>query len=429
MNEITESADQGQEKSVLTEPDPTPIAGEEPAVVAPPAAAVDPEPESLDTTEVESDFESSPPMPGPNHVGQVPPPVAPPTGTRRPRGRSAWLMGLLAVVLVASSAGITYLLTTRQDSTTTATTVATAGEGQDSTPIVPGEEPVADAAEVILPSVVQIQSADGVGSGVVYDADGLIITAAHVVAGNDTVTVRLNDGEQIQGTVLGGTSDADVALVKVERTGLTPATLALDSTPRVGEMAIAVGSPWALQGTVTAGIVSAVNQPIGCLQPGGNCRSLLQTDAAINPGNSGGALVDRQGRLIGINVSIFSASGANDGVGFAVPVSVANDIAQAVINGEDLGTAYLGVVGRNVDSGRAGAMITEVAPDSGASQAGVQVGDLVISLDGVPVQGIDDLAAQVRTHRPGTTVDMTVVRNGQEMTLSVTLGDLPDNLG
>ncbi len=426
MNESTDPADQAQENSVLTEPDPTPIEEDPRATFAP---AVDPAPESVDVSDLEPGVESTPSMPGPNHVGQVPPPVAPPTVTRRPRGRSAWLMVLLAVVLVASSAGITYLLTTRQETATTATTVASANEGQDSTPIVAGGEPVADAAEVILPSVVQIQSADGVGSGVVYNSDGLIITAAHVVAGNDTVTVVLNDGEQVQGSVLGGTSDADVALVKVDRTDLQAAELALDSTPRVGEMAIAVGSPWGLQGTVTAGIVSAVNQPIGCLQPGGNCRSLLQTDAAINPGNSGGALVDRQGRLIGINVSIFSASGANDGVGFAVPVSVANDIAQAVINGEDLGTAYLGVVGRDVDSGRAGAMITEVAPDSGADQAGIEVGDLVVSLDGVPVQGIEGLAAQVRTHRPGTTVDMTVVRNGQETTLSVTFGDLPANLG
>ncbi len=394
---------------------------------------VTPEADSGDGDRVDPTFETGedappePPTPGPAYVGHVPPPPPPVSG--RPRGRSMWLMVLLAVVLVASSAGITYLITTQQDDSTTPTTVASASADQNATPIAVGEEPVADAAEVILPSVVQIQSADGVGSGVIYDSDGLIITAAHVVAGNDTVTVRFNDGEQVQGTVLGGTSDADVALVKVDRTGLQAAELALDNTPRVGQMAIAIGSPWDLQGTVTSGIVSAVNQPIGCLQPGGNCRSLLQTDAAINPGNSGGALVDRQGRLLGINVSIFSASGANDGVGFAVPVSVANDIAQAVINGEDLGTAYLGVVGKNVDSGRAGAMISEVAPDSGAAQAGVEVDDLVISLDGVPVQGIDDLAAQVRTHRPGTTVDMVVVRNGQEMTLSVTLGDLPDNLG
>ena len=157
------------------------------------------------------------------------------------------------------------------------------------TPIVAGEEPVADAAAIILPSVVQIQSGGGVGSGVIYDSNGLILTAAHVVEGSDTVTVRFEDGEEVSGTVLGGTSGADVAVVQVERTGLPAAELALDDATQVGQLAIAVGSPWGLQGTVTSGVISAVDQPVD-----GN--ALLQTDAAINPGNSGGALVDREGR-------------------------------------------------------------------------------------------------------------------------------------
>jgi S1-C subfamily serine protease len=334
---------------------------------------------------------------------------------------------LVAVLLVAISSGVTYLLTS--DSPTDTATTGQAGnpsEAAEAPEIVPGEEPVADVADLILPSVVQIQTPGGVGSGVVYDSDGLILTAAHVVAGSDTVTVRFNDGEEMEGTVLGGTSGADVAVVQVDRSGLTAADLALDEEARVGQLAVAVGSPWGLQGTVTAGIISAVNQSI---PSGDTARSVIQTDAAINPGNSGGPLVDREGRVLGINVSIFSLSGANDGVGFAVPIDVAYDIAQRLVAGESIETAFLGVMGRDADSGQAGAVITEVTPGSGADEAGIEVDDMVISIDGVTVQGIADLAAQVQTHQPGSTVEIVVVRDGQEQTLTVTFGERSNDSG
>ena len=334
-----------------------------------------------------------------------------------------WAIALAAVLLVIASSGITYFVMA-QDDTDAGEVPATATESNEdgAAPIVAGEEPVADAAAIILPSVVQIQSGGGVGSGVIYDSNGLILTAAHVVEGSDTVTVRFEDGEEVSGTVLGGTSGADVAVVQVERTGLPAAELALDGAAQVGQLAIAVGSPWGLQGTVTSGVISAVDQPVD-----GN--ALLQTDAAINPGNSGGALVDREGRVLGINVSIFSMSGANDGVGFAVPIDVAADLADRVVNGESLGFAMLGVTGSDVESGQAGALIAEVSSDSAADEAGVETGDLVVSIDGVPVQGIEDLAAQVRSHRPGTTVDVVVVRDGGEVTLTVTLDERPADQG
>jgi len=275
--------------------------------------------------------------------------------------------------------------------------------------------------------VVQIQTgsgpASGVGSGVIYDSDGLILTAAHVVRGNDTVTVRFADGEEVEGTVLGGTEGADVAVVQVDRTGLPAAELALDDEPNVGQMAIAVGSPWGLQGTVTAGIISAVDQAI---PSGASARAVLQTDAAINPGNSGGPLVDREGRVLGINVSIFSLSGANDGVGFAVPIDVAHDIAERVVNGEEIEGAFLGVSIGVVESGRAGAVITELTPGGAADEAGLEVDDLVVEIDGAPVQRPADLAAQVQTHQPGDTVEVVVIRGGEELTLTVTLGQRPE---
>jgi S1-C subfamily serine protease len=332
--------------------------------------------------------------------------------------RSGWWPTFrLALLLVAASAGVTYLLTSQPPDTATVA---------EQVQFVAGEEPIADAAEVILPSVVQIQTESGVGSGVIYDSDGLILTAAHVVAGNETVSVRFDDGEEVEGTVLGGTSGADVAVVQVDRTGLPAAELALGEDPRVGQMAIALGSPWGLQSTVTAGIISAVDQSI---PQGVSARAVLQTDAAINPGNSGGPLVDREGRVLGINVSIFSLSGANDGVGFAVPIDVAHDIAERVVAGETIETAFLGVVGGDAESGQAGALITEVTPGTAADEAGIEVDDLVVSLDGVRVQGIGDLAAQVQTHRPGTTVELVVVREGEQITFEVTLGERPDDLG
>jgi putative serine protease PepD len=358
------------------------------------------------------------------------PPVIPPKPAKSGK-RRIWPNVLSALLLVIVSSGLTYLVVTDStpDNAVTAGTTSNTNEnssGADPSAVVPADEPIANAAAIILPSVVQIQTETGVGSGVIYDSDGLILTAAHVVNGEETVTVRLNDGEEMQGTVLGGTSGADVAVVKVDRTGLPAAELALDSDAIVGQMAIAVGSPWGLQGTVTSGIISAVNQSI---PSGGTARSVLQTDAAINPGNSGGPLVDRDGRVLGINVSIFSLSGANDGVGFAVPIAVANDIAEQVVAGDSIETAFLGVSVGNVESGQAGALIAEVTPGSAADTAGIKVNDLVTSIDGIQVQGGSDLAAQVQTHRPGTTVDVVVVRNGEELTFSVTLDQRPDDLG
>jgi putative serine protease PepD len=390
-----------------------PVSEEIPSLGASPVATQTPVTEELPAPE--------PATPGPTPSG----PPAAPGGDHAPTRLSPWLMGFLALLLVVGSSAATYLVMTADDS---GEIPAIAEEdGTDPSPLIPGEEPIADAAGVIMPSVVQIQTgsgpASGVGSGVIYDSDGLILTAAHVVQGNDTVTVRFADGEEVEGTVLGGTEGADVAVVQVDRTGLPAAELALDDEPNVGQMAIAVGSPWGLQGTVTAGIISAVDQAI---PSGASARAVLQTDAAINPGNSGGPLVDREGRVLGINVSIFSLSGANDGVGFAVPIDVAHDIAERVVAGEEIEGAFLGVSIGMVESGRAGAVITELTPGGAADEAGLEVDDLVVEIDGAPVQRPADLAAQVQTHQPGDTVEIVVIRDGEELTLTVTLGQRPE---
>jgi len=291
---------------------------------------------------------------------------------------------------------------------------------------VPGDEPIADAAEVILPSVVFVQTSAGLGSGVIYDSVGLIVTAAHVVEGSDTVRIRFADGEQVSGTVVGVATEVDIAVIRVERDGLEEATFSTEK-PRVGQMAIAVGSPWGLESTVTAGIISAVDQTNCSFE---TCSSMVQTDAAINPGNSGGALVDRYGQVVGINVSIFTDSGANDGVGFAVPADIVVAYANSIITGEPLETAFLGVRGENVNTeGQAGSVVTEVTAGSAAELAGIQLDDVVIALDGVPILGFDDLIAQVRAHRPGETIEMLIIRNGEEITVDVTLGVRTEDVG
>jgi putative serine protease PepD len=346
--------------------------------------------------------------------------------------KSPWMGRLAALLLIiAAGAGLFWLATTEPpaDNTVASGDAGNSPENVDvSAPTyLQGAEPIADAAEKILPAVVQIRTADGVGSGVIFE-DGLILTAAHVVAGEETVLVRLEDGENFEGTVVGGTSEADIAVVRIDRPDLPRAELALDYKPRVGQMAIAVGSPWDLQSTVTAGIVSAIDQPVGC-NAAGSCRSMLQTDAAINPGNSGGALVDRDGRVIGINVSIFSLSGANDGVGFAVPIDIAYDLAQTLVSGDPVEFAFFGIMGEDATSGRAGAVVTEVIEGSAADEAGIELDDLIVSIDGVKVQGIADLASQVRSHRPGDTVEIAMVREGQDITVQAVLGLRDNELG
>ena len=341
-----------------------------------------------------------------------------------------WLSALLYFGVVALiSVGILWVYPddvaeTAAGEPTTTTTSTTTPEDVDVTvpPVDPTTdigEPVADAAEIILPSVVNIQvPGGGVGSGVVYQ-DGLVMTAAHVVQDAESVGVRFTDGEQVTGNVLGTAPDVDIAVIEVDREGLTPATFATEK-PRVGQMAIAVGSPWGLESTVTSGIVSAVDQT-NC--SANTCAAMVQTDAAINPGNSGGPLVDREGRVIGINVSIITSTRSNAGVGFAVPADIAAIYAAAIVSGEPIETAFLGVQAEAVESdGTAGAEITNVVEDSAAEESGIEVGDVIIGFDGVPIVDFLDLVAQVRAHQPGETVDILILRDGDEMTITATLG-------
>ena len=294
--------------------------------------------------------------------------------------------------------------------------------------LVTTDEPVADVATRMVPSVVHLEIGSddlfeqGAGSGVIIDSGGYILTAAHVVSsvveGDAELTVRLSNGDRLPGQVVGADPDSDIAVVEVERGGLTPAELALDFPPRVGQMVVAVGSPWGLESSVTSGVISAVDRIV-------DGKLLVQSDAVLYPGNSGGALADRYGRLIGINVSIFTDSTTSEaiefqGVGFAVPVDVAYRVARALIEGRPVHTAFLGISGRDT-GGDAGVEIMEVFPNSGAEQAGLKIGDVVVGVGGLPVAGIADLAARIRHLEPGDLIVLNVLRGEENLSLAATL--------
>jgi S1-C subfamily serine protease len=328
---------------------------------------------------------------------------------------------LLGGALVAGGFGIGVAVDNNRQPAATATDVTVTTQA-DTTPILPpGEEPVADVAAALLPSMVQIENGFGLGSGFVYEADH-ILTAAHVVQGSNNVVVRFADGTQSQGVVLGTDTVHDLAVIEVE-TGDTPlAPLALDDEPVVGQLAVALGSPWGLEQTVTSGVVSAVDRPVADAQ---TAQVLIQTDASINPGNSGGALADRQGRVIGVNIEIFTQTGSNSGVGFAVPINVAHGIAQQIVAGTPIETAYLGVTGEDATGDQAGALITEVVASGPAAEADLQVGDLVTGVDALGVRSMSDLAARIRSYSPDDKVVLDVVRNGESINVTVTLAARP----
>ena len=283
------------------------------------------------------------------------------------------------------------------------------------------EEPVVAVAEALTPSVVLVEVdapiGFGLGSGIVWDADnGYIVTNQHVVEGAESVTVHLSDGTRLDGGVVGGSSGHDVAVVRVDPDAaeLVAATFAPASSVRVGQLAVAIGSPLGLTGTVTAGIVSAVRIQV---QGGSDPNSpvpveMIQTDAAINRGNSGGALADWQGRVIGMNTMIQTTTGGSIGLGFAVPSDTVDLIATRIIKGESLELGYLGISGQAGEGDDVGVVVVEVLPGSPAAEAGLESGDVIIRLGDEPMHDITELSAAIKLRRPGEAVELTIKRGG-----------------
>lgn len=274
-------------------------------------------------------------------------------------------------------------------------------------------------AELLGPSVVQIENGDGIGSGVIY-RDGLVLTNQHVIGAADTVGIVLSDGRELEGTVVGTEPNVDVAVIDLgPNLGLPVAELASGERVQVGQTAIAIGSPFRLQQTVTEGIVSAVDRPI---RSGQFYTAMIQTDASINPGNSGGALADRFGRVIGINTAIQTTTNTNMGVGFAIPIDTAVSIADRLVAGEPVIGGFLGVEGGAPANGAAGVEVRSITPGSGAEASGLQAGDRILSIDGAPVTLFEELAGLVAARVPGDVVELEVVRGDEVLALEATLG-------
>ncbi|HMN90195.1 MAG TPA: trypsin-like peptidase domain-containing protein [Saprospiraceae bacterium] len=309
------------------------------------------------------------------------------------------------------------------------------------------------AAEAVTPSVVNIktlQSGSGFdfwgssnsygtssGSGVIISADGLIITNNHVIENGSRIGVTLNDQREFEAKLIGADPSTDLALLKIEAEGLPFIRMGNSDSLRIGEWVLAVGNPFNLESTVTAGIVSAKGRSIDILEGQDKIESFIQTDAAVNPGNSGGALVNTNGELIGINTAIITRSGRYEGYSFAVP---SNLVRKVVKDLRDYGVVQRGMLGVFVDKitvDRArelgleaieGVYISRVSPGSGADDAGLQRGDVIVGINGVKTRTVPEMQEQVGRYRPGNSITVEYIRQGKKDSAKVVLKNKNNNI-
>jgi len=274
----------------------------------------------------------------------------------------------------------------------------------------------------------------GMGSGVIIDSSGIILTNNHVVAGGGEVTVRLHDGREFKATNVATDPKTDIAVVTIDASDLVAAKLGDSDTVSIGDWVLALGQPFGLESTVTAGIISATHRGIGITAR----ESFLQTDAAINPGNSGGPLVNLDGELIGINTAISSRGGGNDGVGFAIPISLAKWVGDQLAQGGTVQRAYLGVGIQPIDASlarqlkvkpRQGVAVTDVYPNTPAAKAGLESGDVIVEYAGIAVTSPQELQLVVERSEIGRTHPLKVMRNGKITKLSFVPEALPNEFG
>jgi putative serine protease PepD len=334
--------------------------------------------------------------------------------------------GVVAGVSLATGSSSTPTKTTTGQ-TTMASSTAAAGSGA----AIRLQNAFVDVVRQVSPSVVQIEDQTGLGSGIVLDARGDIVTNNHVVSGARSFVVTTSNGKQYRATLLGAFPPDDVAVVRVTGAHLRPAVFANSSKLHVGDLAIAIGNPLGLRSSVTEGIVSAFRQAVA--EEGGNVTlpSVIQTSAAINPGNSGGALVDIEGHVIGIPTLAATdpqlGVGSAPGIGFAIPSNLVRDIAgQIVAHGKVVNShrAFLGI--RVGDTNGNGVIIASVTPHGPAASAGMRVGDMIESLDGAPTPTTGQLAAVLAELKPSQKVSVVVKhQDGKTTTLRTTLGTYP----
>jgi S1-C subfamily serine protease len=420
-------------------------------------------------------FEPAPPEPqatpgqetfgpwSPPPAGAVtPPPPAYATGSQPAAKRSggpgfvAILVAALLSAVLASGGTVAVLNQSGAfDRTAAPATVGSANTTGITQPVTIDESSaVIDVAAKLSPAVVKItvegQTTDpfgnipteGVGSGIIYDSNGWILTNQHVVAGATSLTVELKDGRQFPGRVYGVDTLTDLAIVKVDQTGLPTAPLGNSDALKIGQLVVAIGSPLGTYSfSVTSGIVSGKGRQVR-VSSGNQITNLIQTDAAINPGNSGGPLADDTGAVVGINTAVATDS---SGIGFAIPIDIARPIMEQAVKGEALSRPWIGVRFVPIDFQlqqdqklpvSAGALVTSgtggtdpsVVPNSPAAKAGLKDGDIIVALNGIKVDTDHPLDALLVQFAPGQTISLQVLRNGTTLTLSLTLGTRPGNL-
>jgi len=312
-------------------------------------------------------------------------------------------------------------------------------------------DPVISVADKVQPSVVNIRTksvmsdqyhedvkVSGQGSGVIFRKDGYIITNNHVIEDAKEIWVTIGTDKDVRGVVVGTDNETDLAVIKVDRKDLQVADWGSVKDLKVGELAIAIGSPYGFERTVTAGIISALNRTVTF--PGDNGSSaktytnLIQTDAAINPGNSGGALCDNDGRIIGINTLIYSQTGGYDGIGFAIPIDTARNVADQLIKTGKATHPYIGILGTTVDKDYAethslkieeGAIIAEVLKGSPSDKAGLKKGDIITKLDDEEINDMESLIVSVRNRKVGDKVKVTYYRDNKSQTAELELAEKP----
>ena len=275
----------------------------------------------------------------------------------------------------------------------------------------------------------------GLGSGVIISADGYVATNNHVIEDADTVTVTLTDNREFRATVVGRDPQTDIALLKIDAKELPALTFGDSSQVAVGDRVLAIGNPYGLGGTVTTGIVSATGRRAGL---GLAYEDFIQTDAAINPGNSGGALVDLEGRLIGINTAILSRSGGFQGIGLAVPADLVRYVVGSLAQNGEVVRGFLGVTVQSLTpalaqsfglSSNQGALIAEVSPNTPAAKAGLKSGDIITKVDGREVTDSARLSLAIAQTAPGSEVQLELLRNGNRETVTATIEAQPDSKG
>ncbi len=309
--------------------------------------------------------------------------------------------------------------------------------------------PVTAVAKKLQPSIVNIRIKQsmkdiahpdvigGAGSGIIFSSDGYIVTNNHVISDAKDIFVTIGT-EDVKGRVVATDKDTDIAVIKVDRTGLPAAEFGSTRKLQVGELAVAIGSPFGFEHTVTSGIVSALNRTVSMPDEDSNqvrtYTNLIQTDAPINPGNSGGALSDAQGKVIGMNTLIMSTSGVTEGVGFAIPAETVVSVAKQLIEKGTASHPYMGILGQNADNGvvagkgseiKKGAVVVEVVKGSPADKAGIKAQDLIVALDDTPVESMDEVIADVRQKKVGDKIKITYLRGDQQNTTELTLIEKP----